>query len=563
MSRSFFRKNFSYLLIGLSVILAIIGYSIYFKRYNIPYTISDLAYAILRLFTIDGSFESTVVNLPLNIARFLAPVSLATAIIQGFLRLFSSKLKQRKMKSFREHIIVCGDASNNLQLVRNLTQRGKQNVLLNAKGPVNTEDTEHEELLQLKMEHPGAAALESIGFYKSRYFIVSYENDTRSLLFVKELIHAIDLQKVVKPLDVIILFNNPEWMEYSADLEIMEQVRDNVINHRHLTIRYLNYKDAAIRKIMISHAPDVYKPVTAMSDPQQQVCLVGYNEISERLIINLALHSHYINHLKLRIYLFADSTEGFKQFEARYQLRNMLEINSFPLEDLQDFDQAVAAIYLAERDETTLLKAFSAFQMNYILRPVPKIVLTDNPYPVASLIKKMPVVIENISEQATVFEHIIDESIDRFAEIIHNDYLKKLDSIDDTLPTQRSWHLLSDEVRNRNRIQADHIKIKIRSLGCIMVPENEPVTIYDLSTDERFEALSKTEHERWNAYMYYKGWKPGPVRNDARKIHTDLIPYEELSKIKKDYDRNTIRNIPDLVKELGYKIIHQTKSSQN
>lgn len=561
MSRSFFRKNFSYLLIGLSVILAIIGYTIYYKKYNIPYTIPDLAYAILRLFTIDGSFESTVVNLPLNIARFLAPVSLATAIIQGFLRLFSSKLKQRKIKSFKEHIIVCGDASNNLQLVRNLKQRGKQNVLLNAKVLVNTDEAEHEELLQFKIEDPDASSLESIGFYQSRYFIVSYENDTRSLLFVRELINAIDLSKVVKPLDVIILFNNPEWMEYSADLEIMEQVRDNIINHRYLTIRYLNYKDAAIRKIMISHAPDVYKPVMDVSDPQQKVCLVGYNEIAERLIINLALHSHYLNHLKLSIYLFADHTEVFKQFEAKYQLRNMLEISCLQLENLRDFDQAVAAIYLAEKDETSLLKAFSACQMNDFLQPAPKIVLTDNPYPVASLIKKMPVVIENISEQATVFEHIIDESIDHFAEVIHNDYLKKLDSIDDTLPSQRPWHMLSDEVRNRNRIQADHIKIKIRSLGCILVPENEPVTHYDLSTDERFEALSKTEHERWNAYMYYKGWKSGPVRNDARKIHTDLIPYEELSKIKKDFDRNTIRNIPNLFKELGYKIIHQNQSS--
>lgn len=53
------------------------------------------------------------------------------------------------------------------------------------------------------------------------------------------------------------------------------------------------------------------------------------------------------------------------------------------------------------------------------------------------------------------------------------------------------------------------------------------------------EALSKNVHEVWAAGRIAAGWKYGPVRDELKKEHPCLIPYENLSEEEKDFDRST------------------------
>ena len=46
-------------------------------------------------------------------------------------------------------------------------------------------------------------------------------------------------------------------------------------------------------------------------------------------------------------------------------------------------------------------------------------------------------------------------------------------------------------------------------------------------------------------------------RNDEKKTHTCLVPYNQLPEIEKDYDRNTAINSIKLVIKLGYRIIQK------
>jgi hypothetical protein len=47
--------------------------------------------------------------------------------------------------------------------------------------------------------------------------------------------------------------------------------------------------------------------------------------------------------------------------------------------------------------------------------------------------------------------------------------------------------------------------------------------IHDLT-----EALAKNTHEVWAQERMAQGWRFGPERNDQRKEHPSLIPYEQL-----------------------------------
>lgn len=73
--------------------------------------------------------------------------------------------------------------------------------------------------------------------------------------------------------------------------------------------------------------------------------------------------------------------------------------------------------------------------------------------------------------------------------------------------------------------------------------------IMDLS-----ERIAKNVHEVWAKSRMAEGWTYGPVRDDIKKQHPCLVPYDELPEIEKEYDRNTSQETLKVIMKLGYKI---------
>jgi len=69
------------------------------------------------------------------------------------------------------------------------------------------------------------------------------------------------------------------------------------------------------------------------------------------------------------------------------------------------------------------------------------------------------------------------------------------------------------------------------------------------------ELLARNTHENWARQRIAEGWKYGPRRDDARKEHPNLVPYEELSETDKDYDRRTATETVKTILALGYRIV--------
>jgi|GEM_PF-1195540 len=556
MIRILLSRYLTYLLIAISIALGVTGFVGYFSALGQPFNITDIAYNVLQLFVINCNFEPTVLNWPLNIARFLAPLSLAGAIVNGVLNLFSDKLRMNRISHFENHIVICGDAESNTELANNLYAAGKQFVLLNHNAADEKSGLQYpNKYYQLNIGAPDNKSLNQFAFYACRYIVISFKNDTRALHFVNELVHSIDYHKVTSKIDVVILFNDPEWAEYCTGLGIVEQTRAHLKEHKLLNIRYVNYIDTAIRKAMLTHAPDNYKAITRISDPAPEAGIFGFNGISRRLIINLALQSHYINHQKLKIHLFADNAGELEPFVERYQLQHMLDCVPHPIEAIGDFQSPTTVNYITEDNDTRLLRIFDQLLKNPDLRNIRFVELTESEISVSHLLTKLSIQQIDISKEANSIVNIFDESMDRVAAIIHEQYLISLDAPDPAREPHRPWYMLPDEIRDRNRHQADHLAIKLRSLGCEAVPESDPRTACTFESDPRFEALSKAEHNRWCAYLYYKGWKYSTVKNDEKRLHSDLVPYEELPESVKEFDRNTIRIIPSILKVSGLKAV--------
>ena len=68
------------------------------------------------------------------------------------------------------------------------------------------------------------------------------------------------------------------------------------------------------------------------------------------------------------------------------------------------------------------------------------------------------------------------------------------------------------------------------------------------------EQIAENVHEIWAKGRMDEGWTYGPVRDDARKLHPCLIPYDQLPEGEKEYDRNTAMETLKLISALGYTI---------
>ncbi len=147
---------------------------------------------------------------------------------------------------------------------------------------------------------------------------------------------------------------------------------------------------------------------------------------------------------------------------------------------------------------------------------------------------------------------LLDGAGDELARTIHEHYRDTIAAQGRDLtqePAGQPWERLATSYRQANRHQADHVWAKLAVTDCRAVAE-DLVEVFALTPLE-VERLAIVEHARWAADRYLDGWSYGPVRDNARKLHPQLIPYAELSEAMKDLDRFAVRGLPTLAARLG------------
>lgn len=68
------------------------------------------------------------------------------------------------------------------------------------------------------------------------------------------------------------------------------------------------------------------------------------------------------------------------------------------------------------------------------------------------------------------------------------------------------------------------------------------------------EKLAENIHDIWAEQRVQQGWTYGLYRNDQKKEHPNLVPYNELEEIDKDYDRKTALETLKMIVSFGYTI---------
>jgi hypothetical protein len=144
-------------------------------------------------------------------------------------------------------------------------------------------------------------------------------------------------------------------------------------------------------------------------------------------------------------------------------------------------------------------------------------------------------------------------NLERMAKIIHANYNEMCKS-DEKVVLYPTWEKLPDDLKYSNVRQARGVYEKLRLCGWTVsdkeLPQWQEVESF---TPEQIEMLALEEHDEWLSERIAGGWTLGE-RDNAKKTNPYLIPYSSLPEKTKEYDRDVVRNIFPMLKQLGLRV---------
>ncbi len=560
----------------ISFTFAIIGFNELFVSAGIERNFLDLMFQSMKIFGMEfvDEFQSPL-PWKLEIARWLAPSVIAYAATRAVLHFIWREFKSLRLKGYKDHIIITSLNDKSRFLVNDLLLNDEKVVVVaDIENPKKLDQLEKNRAIIVPGDINQTKFLKNIAAHRAKYFVFIDNNDEINISSAITIYQY--LSETAKGKEQILFTHVADDIKLNELIElkffeeqtakISKNANDKEALNNNCEIRIISMNERAARIMFINYSPDRFTPTTTQDSPQVHIALFGSNDLTQSFILKIARLGHYANFKKVKITLFHEGHYVIKKLEQNFPaLFDLVELNSIdkPLElfDINELsaihkEHNISAAYIMCKEDSLaseILKKLTFFESNKNL----DVILTlRNPEGILSkwydgnLINNINLEKFNLIEKSFTKEALISEALDKQAIIIHNDYLSKLSKPDPVnKATHRIWEMLPVEARNQNREQADHIEVKLRTINC----KSE---LKSTSNSEEFnfegdncmiELLSKIEHNRWWASKRLAGWKYAEIENGEKKLHPDLIEYEKLSEPVKDWDRNAVKNIRELL----------------
>jgi hypothetical protein len=104
---------------------------------------------------------------------------------------------------------------------------------------------------------------------------------------------------------------------------------------------------------------------------------------------------------------------------------------------------------------------------------------------------------------------------------------------------------------------AKNIHFYLLLINCSYRPEsrnpNQETQVCQF-TEEEIDYLAQMAHEKWRHEKELKGWVYGVQQDNENKIHNCIMPWEQLPEELKAVDRGTMKAIPEILGNVGFKV---------
>lgn len=535
-------------LAGVAFVLGFVGLWLHQLGQGEPWSWPDAIYFVIRLFTFEVDVDNTTAdpyvfdpeNWPLQVARFLAPATLAFAVVKGVMLVLASNYNLWRISRWRGHAVVCGAGERGRRLALALRQEGWRVAVIER-------DADCDALADIRK----AGCRVVIGSVTDPARQAEARLDTAGIIAAVTPCPESNLQVVLaasrrdNTLPVRALAYAPR--SFAAIFE--NQSPFSRIEHGR-ECGFFDHDAAAARLLVQRYVPDLVALLYRERRPPR-VLVVGDGEVIPELLGLLVTQCQFADTGLPRIEVFtADEDALAREFPLRHpelvlvadlrsqqmSLAQLLRMELPPIGDVGGaFDLAFAAC--REDVDTLALARNLAQQEDRIggpvvagLRPSSPLyrLITD-----AANQRVSGVILHDLVEMGCSADIVLRKTLDEEARRIHELYVagelnkgRQLGETSALVP----WEELPDGMRQSNRSQADHVAIKRRTLAISATP----VTI---------EALAEAEHRRWMAERIVAGWRYAAKREDRKRLHPSIRPYGDLSEAEKDKDRNTVKAV--------------------
>jgi len=559
-----------FLLFVISFITGLFGFRHYFILNNIDHDFWKSLYCTIQLYVLKSGDVTGIIPFELQLARFIAPLGPAIAIILTMIEIFREQWNNWVISRMKNHVVIIGFGAKGRNIMEEYLSKGKM-VLVIEQDPSNPNlgFITSPRCRKLVVNAANISKLKKGNIAKADYCFLLLGDDSLQVKVCMEIYQIItdSGRDIYHPFNCVMHLNRHEFLSTMKENKLVRDTKDAF----NLTIFNL-YENSA--RCLFMECPPDRSGLLPASESFVQMIIFGFELAGEALALQTALTGHYANRKKSHVLIFDRLAEvKVPDFLKRYPAFTdycVLEYDNTEADSPQLINHLVK--YIRKPDAiTTLVLCFDNKTQNLLLglqlesvcreglkEPINIFVRTKDESDFAfapSSVRPYGLPIKVCSHDV-----IFGETLDTMAKAIHKEYFerrKKAKNFGEK-PADVDWENLQLEYKDSNRKAADHIGVKIRAINCSIVDikdRREPA----IFSKEEIEMLAELEHERWQAERSLAGWSYGASDNKKTRTTPFLLEWtnENLSDSVKDYDRGSVINIPIVLNLVGLKVVRK------
>lgn len=509
----------------------------------------------------------------LNIARvFVAIAVFGTVFRLGFL-LLQGRYQRLRLNRLSGHKIIVGTGIEGQAFARDLIQSGETVVVVNPTEQGDSDPTPKSSLphlVTIAVDAQDQAGLQLAGLAKASGLIITCPDDATSLRVLQSAIDSIEHDNEflasgrTRPFAIYI------HLHRETLLRELNRSEASLGSRRVFEIRAFTLAELVARKFFAEES--LFACADLLGQRRLHAVFVGFNAVAQHLLLQLLRLSPFRDFSEPRITILdTDARQEIDVFRAAFpEIDKIADLSPLdwspgnrplPERTMEEIElQAEAtAIFVCLGDDgdsaATALQLRTDTSRAARLRAPIFVHQTrhgglDRMLRSTRKAKRFVDVVQpfGLVNSAARFSGLIGED-DWLARHLHEAYLEKKGiqkstSLAERAPNDLPWTELAETYRDANRRAADHIPIKLASVGFHFSGGNLQCDQQGLSLSaEELEHLATLEHQSWAIDRQLDGWRYGKERDNSRLFHPSLVPYEKLDRATQDLDRDQVNEV--------------------
>ncbi len=533
----------------------------------------DLLFQSCQLFVLQTSVESPM-PWQLNVARLLAPLVAGYTAVQALGQIFADEFQSFRLRFLHRQVVICGLGRKGLILARAFLERGQAVVVIE-------QDAENDLVRQCR--DLGATVL--LGDAAEPLMLRKAGVARASHLFALCGDDGVNAEVAVRAAQMVAARSGPPLTcalhIFDAQLcaLLRERELDSVCGGR-LRLEFFNTFDLGAR-VLLEENP-LCPPGQETATAPGRMVIVGLGRLGESLLVNAA-RQWPATGARLPVTLIDQhATPIAAALQVRYPgLKKRCELTALDMDvHSAAFQQAE---FLGDRGPDARPAHVFVCLDNDSLCLSAALALVGrgrdhNPTIVVRLARDagLAMLLRDVDTVGGSFQHlrafgllnrtwhpdqVLRGTHEILARAIHEDYLRQPATAGTTParnPARAPWDALPEHLKEARRRQADDLGAKLKAVHCSAAPQmdwDEPPFQFE---PEEVERLARLDHERWMAEKRQAGWLRGPQHDPEARTHPRLAPYDQLPPAEQEKVRHLVRQIPDLLGRVGFRV-HRLK----